>query len=143
MPITDLPTKYFGSEAYNPNITFDNEMTRLRGKIVTRVKELEAMDNESDKTVIKDTKVNLNVKNGDKATGMEVNKPAKLENIQIDVSSQNVRETIGFKSEQKNVGMFTMTVLCECGKPFSYTCVGYKPPSVTCPNCGKDVKVKP
>lgn len=95
-------------------------------------------------TVIKDTKVKLDAKNVDKATGMEVTTPTELNNINVNVNAENVREATGFRSVQTNKpnALFSATIICSCGKPFNYTSAGYKPSSVTCPHCGMEHKIR-
>jgi hypothetical protein len=94
-------------------------------------------------TIIKDAKVRLDAKNADKATGMEVNTPAELNNIDVNVTAENVREATGFRSVQTNkeVGLFSATILCSCGKQFTYSSTGYRPSKVTCPHCGKEHEI--
>jgi hypothetical protein len=100
-------------------------------------------EEKEDVTIIKDTKVRLDAKNTDKATGMEVNTPAELDNIDVNVTAENVREATGFKSVQTNkeVGLFSATIICSCGKPFTYSSTGYRPSKVTCPHCGKEHEI--
>lgn len=100
------------------------------------------MSNESDKIVIKDTKVKLDADKVDKATGMEINNvPTELSNVQIDVEAKDVKEATGMKVISHNApALYAHTVLCSCGKPFSYTSAAYEPSEITCPHCGKVYK---
>ena len=66
-----------------------------------------------------------------------------MNNIKIDVSAENVKEATGFRSVQTNRpdALFTAKIICSCGKPFTYTSAGYKPPDVKCPYCDKEYKM--
>jgi hypothetical protein len=94
-------------------------------------------------TIIRNAKVKLDAKDTEKATGMEVTTPTELNNIRVDVTAENVKEATGFRSIQTNKpnALFTATIMCSCGKPFTYTSAGYKPPSVTCPHCGREHEI--
>jgi hypothetical protein len=93
--------------------------------------------------MIKDTKVKLEAEKVDRATGMEVNRPARLDNVEVDMVARDVKEATGFKTTQTNTdtGMFAATILCSCGNSFPYTSVGYRPSIVTCPHCGREHKI--
>jgi len=102
------------------------------------------MQEEKEKlTIIKDAKIKLDAKNTDKATGMEVNTPTELNNIDVDVIAENVKEATGFKSIQTNRpnALFAATVMCSCGKSFAYTSAGYRPSAIKCPHCGKEHEI--
>ncbi len=101
-------------------------------------------DNKEELTIIKDTKVKLNAKNTEKVTGMEVTTPTELNNTDINITAENVKEATGFRSIQTNKpnALFAATVICSCGKPFTYTSAGYQPSVIKCPHCGREHKVQ-
>jgi hypothetical protein len=105
---------------------------------------LRGMEEEKEElTIIKNAKVKLDAKNTDKATGMEVTTPTELNNINVNVTAENVKEATGFRSIQTNKpnALFAATIMCSCGKPFSYTSAGYKPSVIKCPNCGREHEI--
>ncbi|MBN1176345.1 MAG: hypothetical protein JXA51_01560 [Dehalococcoidales bacterium] len=115
-----------------------------RQQMMKKKEEQKLLESEKEKgSIINDVRVELDTRNVDKATGMEVNGPAELKNISVNVNAENVREAVGFKSVQTNkeVGLFSATTLCSCGKRFTYTSTGYRPQKVTCPHCGKETKL--
>jgi hypothetical protein len=115
-----------------------------RQQIMEKNEDKKLLESEKGKfSIIKDVEVKMDAKNVEKATGMEVNRPAELKNIKVNVSAENVQEATGFKSIQTNreVGLFSATIICSCGKPFTYNSTGYRPTKVTCPHCGKETKL--
>ena len=135
IPPQNLQSQYLGSAAYNPSIEVENKMTRLRGGIVSRVRELDTMDNEGDKTIIKDTKVELDAEKVDKATGIEINKPTEMSNVHLDMKLHDVKEGIGIKSGLPlNV---VMTTCKRCGTPLPSISFGVSATSVKCNKCGE------
>lgn len=111
--------------------------------LIRRSKKMKEDEGKEELTIIKDAKVKLNAKNADKATGMEVTTPTELNNIDVNVSAENVKEATGFRSIQTNKpnALFAATVICSCGKRFTYTSAGYKPKYVRCPHCGQEHEV--
>ena len=87
--------------------------------------------------IIKDSFFNTEVKNADKAVGMEVNRPAQLSNVKSNLKVENVKEAIGFSTNQ---GMHSILAFCKnCNKPFSYACVGNLPSILICPHCNYSI----
>jgi hypothetical protein len=69
-------------------------------------KESITADDKSDKpdekdrpAIIRDAKVKLDAKNTEKATGMEVTNPTILNNIDVSVAAENVKEAVGFTNQ--------------------------------------------
>lgn len=135
IPPQNLQSQYLGSAAYNPNIEVENKMTRLRGRIINRVRRLDTMDNKGDKTIIKDTKVKLDAEKVDKATGIEINKPTEMSNVHLDMKLHDVKEGTGIKSGLPlNV---VMTTCKRCGTPLPAVSFGAPISSVKCDKCGE------
>lgn len=97
-------------------------------------------DEKKEATIIRDTKVKLDAKNTDKATGIEITSPTELSNVGVDVTAENVKEATGLKVTATNTefALSSKMIMCSCGNVFgSVTTHGHKP-TVKCPKCGKE-----
>jgi hypothetical protein len=143
MSVADMPTKYLESEAYNPAIKADELIARLRGKIIERLKEVQAMNDKNDKTIIKDTKVELEADKVDEAIGMDIdNVQTELSDVQIDVKAKNTKEATGLKitAQDTKFALSSKVIQCSCGNVLrSITTCGYEP-VIKCPRCGKEYR---
>lgn len=74
------------------------------------------------------------VSDADRAVGMEVNKPASFSNVKATLKAANVRQAIGFSTNQPLTAMVASCPHCNRVVPASST--GPRPPSVRCPICG-------
>ena len=93
-------------------------------------------------TVIKDTEVKLDAKDTEKATGVDITTPAKLDNVRVDVTAENVKDVTGFNvmAVNKEFALRAITIMCSCGHIIhSSTTHGYKP-TIICPKCGMEYK---
>lgn len=100
-------------------------------------------ESEAEKAIlIRDTKVQVEAKDAEKATGMEVNRPAQLSNVSVSLSTSNVRNATGFSTNQ---GLNTIMMSCSnCKQPIPIVYVGNaRPQNVTCCNCGAVTSVPP
>ena len=98
------------------------------------------MENE-DKLIIKDSKFHAKVTDSDKASAMEVNKPALLSNVEAHLEANNVKDAAAFRTNQ---GLTAILTSCSnCGQPIPIAMTGRmeSPMTVKCPRCGKDVEV--
>lgn len=99
------------------------------------------MDKETedkDKLIIKDSKFHAKVTDSDKASAMEVNKPALLSNVEAHLEANNVRDAAAFRTNQ---GLKAILTTCNnCGQPIPIAMTGNMGTDVTvkCPSCGKD-----
>jgi hypothetical protein len=75
----------------------------------------------------------------DRAVGMEVNRPASLTNVRSTLKATNVKEAIGFSTNQQLTVGITSCPHCGGFVPSVHT--GPPPPSVRCPHCGRDVPI--
>ena len=120
-------------------------LSEILEEITTRLKELQIMSSETEKTIIKDAKVKLDADEVDKATGMEINNvQAHLSNVQVDVTAKNVKEAKGLSVTAHNTefALSSRVIMCSCGNTISsVTTCGYKP-VITCPKCGKEYEVR-
>jgi hypothetical protein len=83
--------------------------------------------------IIKDSEFLTIVKKAQRAIGMEVNRPAQLSNVKSVLRVGEVKEAIGFSTNQ---GLTAITIICSCNRPFSTAFVGTSPEFAICPYCG-------
>jgi len=89
---------------------------------------------------IKDSEFSTEVNGADRAVGMEVNVPATLSNIKSELKAANVREAVGFSTNQ---GLTSMIYFCSaCRNPFPAAFTGPLPASIQCPHCGQANSLK-
>lgn len=145
IPPQCIQSQFLGSPAYNPSIEIENKITWLREKIVGRVKELKAMDNKDDKTVIKDTKIKLDVEKSDKARGLEIiDTPTDLEDVQVEVTAKGDVKDVSAVSivSHDATPLSTGIIGCECGYFIRYASACGTRSSISCPQCGKVHEIK-
>lgn len=82
----------------------------------------------------------MDVSDADRVVGMEVNQPATLSGVLSTVKAKNVREAIGFSTNQGLTGMITTCPSCGHLVPAAFT--GPPPPTVKCPRCGREVPTR-
>jgi hypothetical protein len=81
------------------------------------------------------------VADADRAVGMEVNKPASLSNVKSTLKATNVKEAIGFSTNQGLTG--SIGACPHCGGLVSTAYTGPAPTGgVRCPHCGQNVPLK-
>ena len=79
------------------------------------------------------------VSGADRAVGMEVNRPASFTGVKSTLKASNVREAIGFSTNQ---GLTAILSWCSyCGKPVPSAHTGSPPFTVHCPHCGREVRI--
>jgi aspartyl-tRNA(Asn)/glutamyl-tRNA(Gln) amidotransferase subunit B len=123
----------------NPKVVSDyaggkeNALMSLVGQMM---KETQGSANPSmAKLIIKDLVVKSNVKNADRAIGMEVNQPAELSGVSIEHTAENVKESIGFSTNQ---GMYSIITNCKnCNAQIVRVGTGPQPTQTICEKCGK------
>jgi len=90
----------------------------------------------SNNLIIEDFNLNVDAKDSDKVIGMEVNRPAELKGVKVDFKVQNVKEAIGFSTNQ---GMTIANLQCKkCNKSFSFVGTGQYE-IVKCKFCGAEM----
>jgi len=109
----------------------------LYSLIKRRVVKTKEVNQHEESFVIKDTQITMQAKHVKEATGAEINRPAELSNVSIDLTAEDVNKATGLKSNQS---LYAGTVMCSCGKTFSIVRLGGKPSSMVCPHCGKEYK---
>lgn len=90
-----------------------------------------------DRIDFSDSEFVTEVSNADRAIGMEVNKPASFSNVKAKLTANNVREAVGFSTNQPLSTMVTSCPHCKKVVPASFT--GPRPKSVRCPICGRAI----
>ena len=79
------------------------------------------------------------VSDADRAIGMEVNRPASFTNVRSTLEARNVKEAIGFSTNQ---GLTASLCWCShCGKPVPSAFTGPPPNTIYCPHCGGEVHI--
>jgi len=95
----------------------------------------------TERLVFTHSEFNTEVSDADRAVGMEVNKPASFTNVKSTLKATNVKEAIGFTTNQPLTGEISSCPHCGGLVPFAYT--GSAPSGdVRCPHCGRNVPVK-
>ena len=85
---------------------------------------------------LKDFSQKLNVIDAKDVTGMEINHPMLLENVNLELNVTKADTVVGFKSNQP--GIFLSTSCESCGGTLSVAALGsMRSCSKTCPHCGK------
>lgn len=91
---------------------------------------------------INDVEFTTEVSDADRAVGMEVNRPASLTNVRSTLKATNVKEAIGFSTNQGLTG--TIGSCAHCGGIVTSAYTGPAPSEgPKCPNCGHDIRRKP
>jgi hypothetical protein len=92
-------------------------------------------NNQNDNKIIyKDIKVNADIKDADNAIGMEHTGNAEFENIDVSLTVSNVTNATAFKSNSK---MTSIKIYCDCGNVIDRSCAGHRPNFIECEKCGK------
>jgi len=89
---------------------------------------------------IVNSEFNTEVSGADRAVGLEVNRSASLSGVRSTLKAANVKEAIGFSTNQSLSGRISWCPYCRQPVPAAYT--GPPPESVKCPHCGRDVPMK-
>ncbi|MFA5309841.1 MAG: hypothetical protein WC370_10225 [Dehalococcoidales bacterium] len=97
------------------------------------------MESEEKRTIIKNVDIKADIKHAKKAIGMEVNKPAEISSTRVELKAEDVETAIGFSTNQ---GLVSSMIGCSCGTVFPYVCTGQPPEFISCPNCGKEHKLR-
>ena len=97
-------------------------------------------NNQAERLSIVNSEFNTEVSNADRAVGLEVNRPASLSGVKSMLKAENVKEAIGFSTNQGLTGVLSSCPYCGQFVPAAYT--GPPPQSVKCPHCGRDVPMK-
>jgi len=91
---------------------------------------------EIERIIIKDSAFRTEVKKADEAIGMEVNKPAELNNVKSELIVEDARRAVGFSTNQ---GLTAIMMICSnCNKPIPRAYTGAPPSSIICPHCGHE-----
>lgn len=93
-------------------------------------------------TIVKDTRIKLDAKDTEEATGMDISTPAELDNVKVDMTAENVKRATGLNvtAVNKEFAIGVRMIACSCGNIFSrVTTHGYKP-VIKCPKCGREYK---
>lgn len=119
------------------------ELNNIIIEINNRLQEIDLMEKGNKFVNMENIKVNVNAKDTDKATGMNIdNVPTKLSGVEIDVNADNVKEATGLKvtSENTRFALSSKVIICSCGYVIrSVTTCGYEPVLI-CPRCGSEHK---
>lgn len=92
-------------------------------------------------TVVANSEFITEVSDADRAVGMEVTKAASFTNVRSTLKASNVKEAIGFSTNQPLTASISSCPYCGGFVPSAYT--GPPPRSgVRCPHCGKNVPMK-
>lgn len=93
--------------------------------------------------VIKDSEFTTDVKDAKEAIGMEVNRPAVLNNVRSKLTvTGNVERAVGFSTNQSMTGI--MAFCRNCGQPVPAACTGrHLSVKVRCRNCGTENEFRP
>jgi hypothetical protein len=79
------------------------------------------------------------VSNADRVVGMEVNRPASFTGVRSTLKATNVREAIGFSTNQ---GLTASISWCShCAKPVPSAHTGSPPFTIRCPHCGHEIRI--
>ncbi len=97
-------------------------------------------DNEAARLSIVNSEFITEVSGADRAIGLEVNRPASLSGVKSTLKAEDVKEAIGFSTNQGLTGRLVSCPACGQLVPSAYT--GPPPRSVKCPYCGRDVPMK-
>jgi len=87
----------------------------------------------------RDSEFITEVSDADRAVGMEVNKPASFSNVTSTLKATNVKEAIGFSTNQGLVGMISSCPQCHKPVPSAHTGATTSD-CVLCPYCGARVR---
>ena len=88
---------------------------------------------------LEDSEFVTEVSDADRAVGMEVNRPASFSGVKSTLKATNVREAIGFSTNQGLTGMLSWCPAC--GKPVPSAYTGTPPSTVRCPHCGREIPI--
>ena len=120
------------------------EVQLALGEIISEIKghvaEMQDKTENEKPTIVKDTRVRLNAKDTEEATGMDISTPTELDNVKVDMTAENVKHATGLNvtAINKEFAIGTRMIVCSCGHTFSsVTTHGYKP-VIKCPKCGKE-----
>lgn len=94
-------------------------------------------DESSDCLDFADSEFTVEANGADRAIGMEITKPASFSNVKATVKAKNVREAIGFSTNQGLTALHSTCPHCGNVSPAAFT--GPRPTSVRCVRCGRDV----
>ena len=89
--------------------------------------------------IIRDSFFETEAKNVDEAIGMEVNRPAQLQNVKSKLIVENAKKAVGFSTNQGLTGIITFCSVCHNQVPFA--CTGKPPAYTNCPYCGAEIKL--
>ena len=90
-----------------------------------------------DRLEIRDSEFVTKVSEADRAVGMEVNRPATISNVRSTLKVDNVREAVGFSTNQGLSGIVTYCPKCQSPVPVAY--VGPRPRTAKCRLCGGEI----
>ncbi|HUT14022.1 MAG TPA: hypothetical protein VMY42_26275 [Thermoguttaceae bacterium] len=97
-------------------------------------------NNQAERLSIVNSEFSTEVSGADRAVGMEVNRLASLSGVKSTLKAENVKEAIGFSTNQGLTGRLSSCPYCGQLVPAAYT--GPPPQSVKCLHCGRDVPMK-
>ncbi len=100
-----------------------------------------AVDKSTDERVhVRNAEFVTEVSNADRAVGIEANRPASFSNVRSTLKASNVKEAVGFSTNQ---GLTASLRLCSnCGRPVPSVHTGPSPSTVKCQSCGHEVSIR-
>lgn len=89
--------------------------------------------------IIRDSFFKTEAKNVDEAIGMEVNRPAQLQNVKSELKVEYAKKAVGFSTNQ---GLTSIITFCsDCHKPVPFAFTGKPPAYANCSYCGAEIKL--
>lgn len=107
--------------------------------VAYKLKRGRGMQEEDNRSVIKNTKIDSKIKHAKEALGADFEGDYELENVDVKLEAEDVEKATGakFKSSGAGAAVTGITMSCSnCGKMFPKTFTGVLPEQTECPYCG-------